>query len=78
MEAACAANSQVVRRNEAMILSRMRSLAAAEAAYQSVNGGGYDTLQCLAQPASCLPNYPRDALSFLPDLAPSAEEAGYQ
>lgn len=78
VEAACAANSQVVRTSEAMILSQLRSLAGAEAAYQSVNGGGYDTLQCLAQPASCIPNYPRDAPSFLPDLVPSAEQAGYR
>ena len=50
---------------------------AAEAAYQSVNGGGYDTLQCLAWPASCIPGYPGDGPRFLPEPVPSAQEAGY-
>ncbi len=78
MEAACAANSEVVRKHEELILARMRSLAVAEAAYQSVNSGGYDTLECLGAPASCVPNYPPSAGSFLPKLAPSAREAGYK
>jgi uncharacterized protein DUF4190 len=43
--------------NESAVIGDVRSVLAAEAAYQSVNGGHYDTLECLANPSRCVPGY---------------------
>lgn len=77
-ECSCAASTQIIRRNERLIVSRMRSIANAEAAYASVNGGAFDTLACLQSPASCLPNYPEGSPSYLPGGVPSEQAAGYR
>jgi len=35
----------------------LRAIAAAQHAYQSANGGFYDTPACLARPETCIPGY---------------------
>lgn len=63
--------------NEAQAIGDTRSIISAEMTYASANAGFYDTLDCLATPASCIPNYPSDAPSFIgPELTPSVK-GGY-
>src|SRR5262245_21419902 len=51
--------------NEAASIGDIRTVLSAEAAYQSSNGGFYDTLSCLSVPSGCIPNYPPGAPTFL-------------
>jgi Domain of unknown function (DUF4190) len=53
--------------NEAAAIGEVRTVAAAEAAYQSANGGYFDTLSCLAGPSRCIPAHAGPSL-----LEPSA------
>jgi len=43
--------------NESATIGDIRTVITAEAAYQSVNGGYYDQLDCLAEPSRCIPGY---------------------
>jgi hypothetical protein len=43
----------------------IRTVLAAESAFQSANGGWYAPLPCLNQPSSCLPGYPKEGPAFL-------------
>lgn len=43
--------------NETAATSEVRTVAAAEAAYQAANGGYFDTLSCLASPSRCIPGH---------------------
>lgn len=50
---------------EAAIIGDIRALIAAQASYRRVNAGQYDTLECLASPARCIPNYASNQPSFV-------------
>jgi len=52
--------------NESATIGDIRTVISGEAAYQSANGGWYDTITCLAvNGATCIPNYPATAPTFL-------------
>lgn len=52
--------------NEAAAVGDIRTVLSSEAAYQSSNGGYYDTLSCLVTPSGgCVPSYPTDGPTFL-------------
>ena len=65
--------------NEVRALSDVRTIISAQTAWQSANGGYYEgELSCLASPARCLPDYPRDGPMFLAaPLASQAPKDGY-
>ena len=63
--------------NEAAMLGDLRTVVSAEAAYQTVNGGYYDRLECLGGPARCIPGYTGPSL-LLPELANAAMKNGYR
>ena len=48
--------------NEVSAISAIRTFVSAETAYAAVNGGFFDTPQCLASPVQCLPAYSGPAL----------------
>jgi hypothetical protein len=63
--------------NEAAAIGDVRSVIAAEAAYQSANAGYFDTIECLARPEQCIPGFRGPA--FLSDrLAGRAVAHGYR
>ena len=65
--------------NEAQTIGDIRTVISGEAAYQSSNGGFYGSLECLATPVNCLPNYPAGAPQFLDaPLAAATEKSGYR
>ena len=43
--------------NEAAAVGTIRSVLAAENSYTAINGGFYDSLQCLTEPTRCLPTF---------------------
>jgi hypothetical protein len=55
----------------------VRTVISAQAAYQSVNGGFYDTLECLRGPGRCIPSYPANAPVFL-EAATATPRNGYR
>ena len=64
--------------NEAAAIGDIRTVISAEAAYQSSNGGFYDTPACLATP-TCIPGYAATSPTFLDTnlgLVPGAKQ-GY-
>jgi hypothetical protein len=65
---------------EAATLGDIRTMISAQAAYSEGNDGRYEPrLGCLAAPATCLPEYPKDGLPFLdPVLASLEAKAGYR
>jgi|SRR5687767_12420831 len=66
--------------NESATLGDMRTVISAQAAYQSANGGFYDSnLDCLTAPsAGCIPDYPTNAPTFLDSqLAAQTAKSGY-
>lgn len=63
--------------NESAAIGDVRTVISAEAAYQTMNAGYYDTLECLGAPANCIPNY--NGPTFLdPMLASGADKTGYR
>ena len=62
--------------NEAAAIGELRSVLAAEMTYRSINGGHYDTLECLAKPSSCVPGYSGPAL-LDPELTRAEPRKGY-
>jgi hypothetical protein len=63
--------------NESGAIGDIRTVISGEAAYQSVNAGYYDTLQCLGRPAECIPSY--NGPTFLDEtLASGADKNGYK
>jgi hypothetical protein len=64
-------------RSEARAISAIRAIVFGESRYASMNGGYYDTLECLAVP-SCLPGV-RGVTPFVaPNLATSRGYGGYR
>jgi hypothetical protein len=55
--------------NEAAAASEVRHVLNAEMAYAQANGGHYDRLECLVDPAACVPRYPAGGPRFLADEA---------
>jgi type II secretory pathway pseudopilin PulG len=64
--------------NEAAAIGDVRTVISAEAAYQSANGGYYDTLECLAGPTRCIPNYPANGATFIDTQLTRSEKMGYR
>jgi hypothetical protein len=65
---------------ESATIGDLRTMISAQAAYSQQNDGLYEArLECLAAPATCLPEYPRDGRPFLePSLASLEQRAGYR
>jgi hypothetical protein len=63
--------------NEAAVLGDIRTVISAEAAYQTVNGGYYDNLDCLAEPSRCIPAYAGPPV-LTPEIARAAMKNGYR
>jgi prepilin-type N-terminal cleavage/methylation domain-containing protein len=65
--------------NESATIGDIRTVISAEAAYQSANGGWYDSnLVCLTDPNSCIPNYPSNSPTFLDSqLTSQLPKSGY-
>jgi prepilin-type N-terminal cleavage/methylation domain-containing protein len=66
--------------NEAATIGDIRTVISAQAAYQSSNGGYYDSeMTCLNNPsAGCIPNYPTNAPTFLDSqVASQLSKSGY-
>src|SRR5262245_12033582 len=63
--------------NESSAIGDIRTVISAEAAYQSANGGYYDTLECMGTPSTCIPSY--SGPTFLDaQLASGADKSGYK
>jgi len=63
--------------NESATIGDIRTVISAEAAYQSANKDLYDTLPCLAAPATCIPNY--SGPTFIDStLASASLKSGYR
>lgn len=63
--------------NESATIGDIRTVISAEAAYQSYNGGFYDSLECLGTPASCIPDY--NGPTFLDGaIASGLPKSGYR
>jgi type IV pilus assembly protein PilA len=62
--------------NESAVIGELRSVLAAETSYRSINGGHYDTLECLARPSNCVPGHSGPAL-LDPELAKAGVRNGY-
>lgn len=58
-------------------IADVRTVIAAEAAYQSANGGYYDRLECLYKADQCIPGYPSIGPHFLEGATASARN-GYR
>ena len=64
--------------NESGAIGDLRTMISAQAAYQTANGGFYDSPECLAAPQGCIPGYPATGPTFLdPTLASAREKMGY-
>jgi hypothetical protein len=62
--------------NETAAIAEVRTVAAAEAAYQSANGGYFDTPSCLGSPSRCIPGHTGPAL-LEPSLSRLEPRHGY-
>jgi len=63
--------------NESAAIGDIRTVITAEAAYQSVNGGYYDRLECLAEPSRCIPGYSGPSV-LSTEIARAAKKNGYR
>ena len=65
---------------ESVTIGDVRTVISAQAAYSQENDGRYEPrLGCLAEPATCLPEYPKNGQPFLePVLASLEAKAGYR
>jgi len=65
---------------ESVTLDDIRTMISAQAAYSQENDGLYEPrLECLAEPATCLPEYPKNGKPFLEAFLASLEaKAGYR
>jgi type IV pilus assembly protein PilA len=65
--------------NESATIGDIRTVISGEAAYQSANGGWYDTISCLqVNGATCIPSYPSSAPTFLDSsIANLKSKSGY-
>lgn len=65
---------------EAATIGDLRAMISAQAAYSHQNDGLYEArLECLAEPVTCLPDYPKNGRPFLERYLASLEtKAGYR
>lgn len=63
--------------NESAVIADIRTVISAEAAYQTANRGYYDKLECLAEPAGCIPGHAGPSV-LLPEIARAATKNGYR
>lgn len=64
--------------NEARAIGDIRTVISAQHTYAQSNGGFFDTLECLASPRECLPNYRDGAPDFLDaQMVASPQRTGY-
>jgi prepilin-type N-terminal cleavage/methylation domain-containing protein len=67
--------------NESATIGDIRTVISAQSAYQSANGGWYDSVfTCLTEPGNgaCIPSYPTDAPTFLDSqLTALVPKSGY-
>ena len=63
--------------NESGALGDIRTVLSAEAVYASQNGGYYDTPECLAAPANCIPGYAGPPLLDA-GVVTNGEKSGYR
>ena len=63
--------------NESLAIADVRAVMAAEGAYQTANGGYYDGLGCVAEPARCIPAYSGPS-ALDRELARAAVKNGYR
>jgi prepilin-type N-terminal cleavage/methylation domain-containing protein len=65
--------------NESATIGDIRTVISAQAAYQSANGGLYDSkLTCLLVPSGCIPSYPATAPTFIDSqIAAVTPKSGY-
>jgi hypothetical protein len=74
----CQTHQRLVRQDENVILNDLRTVMAAQTAYEAANAGFPDTLECLSAPQDCIPGYPPNAPPFLSaTLASLGPENGY-
>jgi type IV pilus assembly protein PilA len=64
--------------NESAAIGDTRTMISAQMAYQSANGGFYDTIDCLIKPTGCIPSYPATGPSFLDPGMKAAQRRGYR
>lgn len=64
--------------NESAAIGDLRTIVSAEAAYQSANGGYYDTLECLGAPARCIPGYTGPVMLQGPLATDNGLKTGYR
>jgi hypothetical protein len=64
--------------NESAAIGDIRTVISAEAAYQSTNSGQYDSMECLATPSRCIPNYPAGGPTFIDSELTQTEKTGYR
>lgn len=58
--------------NESVAIGDCRTVISAQHAYASANGGFFDSLECLALPVSCIPEYPVAGPNFLDEATAGA------
>ena len=63
--------------NEAAALGDVRTVIAAEAAYQTENAGYFDRLECLGKPEQCIPGHHGSSM-IDPRLLSTPEDKGYR
>jgi hypothetical protein len=63
--------------NESAAIGDVRTVISAQVSYASHNDGNYDTLECLAAPGSCIPQYSGPTM-LDPLLASGAQKMGYR
>jgi type II secretory pathway pseudopilin PulG len=63
--------------NEAAAIGSLRSLASAEAAIASANGGRYTTPECLRRPEACVPDWPAGTRLLSEEIVFDAPARGY-
>jgi len=64
--------------NESAAIGALRTVISAQAAYGSANGGYGDELECLVEPAMCIPGYPAAGPSFLEESFVAEQRSGYR
>ena len=73
----CAAHSRLVAQDDQVILNDLRALQEAEVVYEGLTSS-YGTLDCLAEPWTCIAGFPGDrSLLPHPAIASLAPENGY-
>jgi hypothetical protein len=64
---------------ESRVVADMRKMASGQYAYQSANAGYYDSPQCLAAPARCIPGFADGGYTFLDErIGDLRERHGYR